>query len=111
MEPGGFPTDFAGRSMVHGRPLPVYEAALAATRAYLAGGDAQPGDPGRLAEVLVDVAGSPSPPLRLPLGSDSVAFLRPSLQGQLADLDAGEALARSTDRRPVEEAERTSVET
>ncbi len=36
----------------------------------------QPGDPAKLAKVLVDFADVPHPPVRLPLGSDTVAAIR-----------------------------------
>ncbi|WP_426954533.1 hypothetical protein [Muricoccus radiodurans] len=35
----------------------------------------QPGDPARLADVLVAFAEAPNPPVRLPLGSDTVAAI------------------------------------
>lgn len=36
---------------------------------------AQPGDPSKLAKVLIEFADVPNPPVRLPLGSDTVAAI------------------------------------
>ncbi|BCY07197.1 oxidoreductase [Actinoplanes sp. L3-i22] len=73
-EPGGMRTDWAGTSMAT-HPIskdyrPVIEPVVARMRAA---DGTQPGDPVRIAEVLIDVAADPQPPLHLLLGSDAVA--------------------------------------
>jgi NAD(P)-dependent dehydrogenase (short-subunit alcohol dehydrogenase family) len=73
-EPGGMRTDWAGTSMSE-HPIsdayrPVIEPAVARLRA--ADGN-QPGDPARIARVLIDLAEHPEPPVHLLLGSDAVA--------------------------------------
>ncbi len=73
-EPGGMRTDWAGTSMTT-HPIsddyrPVIEPAVSRLRA--ADGN-QPGDPARIAEVLIGVAADPEPPLHLLLGADAVA--------------------------------------
>ncbi|MCW2142068.1 NADP-dependent 3-hydroxy acid dehydrogenase YdfG [Actinoplanes cyaneus] len=73
-EPGGMRTDWAGTSMTT-HPIgadyrPVIEPVVARMRAA---DGSQPGDPVRVAEVLIDVAAHPEPPLHLLLGADAVA--------------------------------------
>lgn len=58
---------------------------------------AQPGDPVKLAEVLVDFAGSANPPVRLPLGSDTVAAIEAKDASTAAILKQWRAVSVSTD--------------
>ncbi|MGW0512715.1 SDR family oxidoreductase [Streptomyces olivaceoviridis] len=73
--------------------LPVHEAL--ARSAGAAGG--QVGDLVRMARALVALAGMPSPPLRLPLGSDALAGIENALCAQLEELRRFAALSTSTD--------------
>jgi NAD(P)-dependent dehydrogenase (short-subunit alcohol dehydrogenase family) len=57
----------------------------------------QPGDPVRLAKVIVDLAGSKQPPLRLPLGSDTVAVIEEKSAFVAKELSAWRTVAVSTD--------------
>lgn len=87
-EPGGMRTDWAGSSMAE-HPIseayrPVIEPAVARLRA--ADGN-QPGDPVRIAQVLIDLVEHPEPPVHLLLGSDAVAVAR-GVADNLADSDA-----------------------
>ncbi|GAB2828024.1 SDR family NAD(P)-dependent oxidoreductase [Actinocorallia aurea] len=72
-EPGGMRTDWAGASMetppVSEPYRPVIEPVIARQRQ--ADGN-QPGDPARIARILLDVAGAAEPPLHLLLGKDAV---------------------------------------
>ncbi|ROO85233.1 NADP-dependent 3-hydroxy acid dehydrogenase YdfG [Actinocorallia herbida] len=72
-EPGGMRTDWAGSSMetppVSGPYKPVIDPVIARQRQ--ADGN-QPGDPARIARILLDVAASAEPPVRLLLGRDAV---------------------------------------
>ncbi|MEV6304224.1 oxidoreductase [Actinoplanes sp. NPDC051861] len=87
-EPGGMRTDWAGASMaelaVSDAYRPVIEPVFARMRA--ADGN-QPGDPARVARVLLDVAEHPEPPLHLLLGADAVAVAGAQAQ-RLAESDA-----------------------
>jgi hypothetical protein len=55
------------------------------------------GDPAKMAAAIVSIAGQPSAPLRLTLGSDAYQLVRGALQARLAALDAQVAIAQSTD--------------
>ncbi|MEV6349953.1 oxidoreductase [Actinoplanes sp. NPDC051851] len=87
-EPGGMRTDWAGTSMAE-HPIsdayrPVIEPAVSRLRAA---DGTQPGDPARVARVLIDVAAHPEPPLHLLLGADAVAVARAQAD-RLAATDA-----------------------
>jgi NAD(P)-dependent dehydrogenase (short-subunit alcohol dehydrogenase family) len=69
VEPGGFRTDFAGRSIARGTYHPAYDEALASTRHYyetISGN--QPGDPQSFADLVLELSMHPHPPLRIILG-------------------------------------------
>jgi len=57
----------------------------------------QPGDPVRLARVVVELAGSKTPPLRLPLGSDSVAAIEDKNAFVARELTTWRTVSVSTD--------------
>ena len=98
VEPGGFRTEWAGRSMVKAAPLSAYDEAMVQRRASMEQvSGRQPGDPARAAQALIAVVESAHPPLRLPLGTDALTLIRQHVQQQLNDLDRWESLSRSTD--------------
>ncbi|MGC5311839.1 oxidoreductase [Micromonospora zamorensis] len=76
-EPGGMRTDWAGASMtmhtISGPYKPIIEPAAERLRA--ASGN-QPGDPVRIAQVLIDLTDHPEPPMHLLLGADAVAVAK-----------------------------------
>ena len=57
----------------------------------------QPGDPRKLADVLVTFADTPNPPVRLPLGSDTVAAIGEKHRKDAAILNEWRAVSVSTD--------------
>jgi NAD(P)-dependent dehydrogenase (short-subunit alcohol dehydrogenase family) len=57
----------------------------------------QQGDPARLGDVLVKIAGMDNPPRQFVAGSDALAVVKPALEGRLEELRAYEDLSRSTD--------------
>lgn len=57
----------------------------------------QPGNPQRLAEVVVEFVDAPNPPVRLPLGSDTVAAISAKHAENEALIEAWRAVAVSTD--------------
>jgi NAD(P)-dependent dehydrogenase (short-subunit alcohol dehydrogenase family) len=57
----------------------------------------QPGDPVRLARAVVELTRADQPPLRLPLGSDTVAAIEAKNALVSKELDAWRAVATSTD--------------
>jgi len=79
VEPGYFRTDFLdARSLVttKGR-IDDYDATVGAMRRFAGqASHKQPGDPSKLAKAMLRLADSDHPPVRLPLGSDTVAKLR-----------------------------------
>ncbi len=58
---------------------------------------AQPGDPDQLARVLVTFADAPEPPVRLPLGSDTVAAIKAKHASDAVILAEWHAVSVSTD--------------
>jgi NAD(P)-dependent dehydrogenase (short-subunit alcohol dehydrogenase family) len=78
VEPGYFRTDFldATSLTVSGSEIADYAGTAGRVRRVAADlNHSQPGDPDRLAQVLVDFADAATPPVRLPLGSDTVAAI------------------------------------
>jgi NAD(P)-dependent dehydrogenase (short-subunit alcohol dehydrogenase family) len=100
VEPGFFRTDFLdGQSLSSTQQrMDDYAATVGAMREYAAEKNhAQPGDPARLATALVQLAHTPEPPLRLPLGSDTVAVIERKNAAVATELEQWRALALSTD--------------
>lgn len=78
IEPGYFRTDFLDSSSlsVSANRIDDYDATAGKVRAVAAClSHNQPGDPAKLAKVLIDFADAPNPPVRLPLGNDTVAAI------------------------------------
>ncbi|WIX76512.1 SDR family oxidoreductase [Amycolatopsis carbonis] len=101
VEPGTVRTGFGAATTV-AEPLDVYASTpVGQVRRYLEGagnltGDA-PGDPARVATAVIDSADVTPAPRRLALGSDAFEAIRAALSTRLAELAAGEDVARSTD--------------
>ena len=57
----------------------------------------QQGDPAKLGEALVKIAGMTNPPKQFYAGSDAVAGIRPALEARLQEIKGHEALSTSTD--------------
>ena len=60
-------------------------------------GGNQPGDPGKLAEVLMNVATQPNPPPHLVLGSDALGLAEKKAEAFRQVLEANRAVSVSTD--------------
>ncbi|MET9887442.1 oxidoreductase [Streptomyces sp. NPDC006430] len=104
VEPGGFRTDFLDPSSLHTEPHVIddYAPTAGATRTALAGfNHLQPGDPAKAAAAIVGIADIAEPPLRLQLGTDSVARVEAKLDLVHRELAQYRALALSTDLAPV----------
>jgi NAD(P)-dependent dehydrogenase (short-subunit alcohol dehydrogenase family) len=104
VQPGAFRTDFLdAQSMRTGhQPLAAPFADYAAQSAQVAEGfDArnhqQPGDPARLAEVLLQLAAHPAPPLRLAAGSDAVEIIGAKIEALRGELEAWRGVSVGTD--------------
>jgi NAD(P)-dependent dehydrogenase (short-subunit alcohol dehydrogenase family) len=99
VEPGGFRTDFSGRSLTQSAEAITDYAETAGRRRkeHDTVHGTQPGDPARAAAALVDVVSSGTLPELLVLGSDALAGVRSVLDGQRAEVDAFEHVSTSTD--------------
>ncbi len=97
VEPGQFRTGFAGAALRHMPAIDAYRESVAGTREFARGMDgAQFGDPAKAPAAIEAALEAPSTPLRLQLGADSVDAIRNHAEALLEDLEAWEALARST---------------
>ena len=104
VEPGFFRTDFLDdASLVRTRQkIGDYAASVGATRAAMASvNHRQPGDPKKLSKALLRLADAPQPPLRLPLGSDTVTRIVKKNRFVEAELKQWLSLAVSTDHDDV----------
>jgi len=57
----------------------------------------QQGDPAKLGEVLVKIAGMENPPKQFLAGSDALTVVTPVLEARLQEMRAYEELSKSTD--------------
>ncbi|SCD80630.1 Short-chain dehydrogenase [Streptomyces sp. BpilaLS-43] len=99
VEPGAFRTDFAGRSLQQSRtPIEDYAgtAGLRRKENDTTHGH-QPGDPSKAPQVIIDALEAGNTPFRLLLGSDAVTVVREELTARRHEVDAWEAVSRTTD--------------
>ena len=97
--PGSFRTDWAGRSMVR-TPLeiPDYEGVFGPLRAARLEADGnQLGNPAAGAAAVLEIVDAPEPPVHLVLGSDALRLISNGRAAVDAEIEAWEALSRSTD--------------
>jgi NAD(P)-dependent dehydrogenase (short-subunit alcohol dehydrogenase family) len=100
IEPGYFRTDFLDASSLSVSPARIadYDATAGKVRERAAGlSHNQPGNPARLADVLVAFVDAPNPPVRLPLGSDTLAAIAKKHEGDQAIVVQWRDVAVSTD--------------
>jgi NAD(P)-dependent dehydrogenase (short-subunit alcohol dehydrogenase family) len=99
VEPGGFRTDWAGRSMVRApRTIADYDFLidpLLAARAARSG--KQLGDPAKAARAILKVVQTANPPAHLLLGPDAVKAVRDKLAALETEIAESEAISMSTD--------------
>ena len=97
--PGSFRTDWAGRSMIRTpRAIPDYDPLFDPIRqAREEKSGRQLGDPAKAARAMLAVIASDTPPAHLLLVSDALELVRGKLATLAADIDAWEAITRSTD--------------
>lgn len=103
VEPGYFRTDFLDASSLSVSPHGIadYNGTAGATRSRAADlNHGQPGDPDKLAQVLVEFTDAANPPVRLPLGSDTVAAIEAKHAADAAILREWRAVSVSTDFAP-----------
>jgi NAD(P)-dependent dehydrogenase (short-subunit alcohol dehydrogenase family) len=98
VEPGGFRTDFAGRSLQQSSAAIADYAQTAGRRRKehdTAHGN-QPGDPSRAAEAIITAVEAPEPPFLLLLGADARQGFQAVLDAERKELDRWEGLTLST---------------
>ncbi len=99
VEPSGFRTDFAGRSLQQSkRVIDDYDSTAGARRKERINSHGrQPGDPARAAAALIQIAQSESPPFRLALGRAAVTRIRAELESHIKEIDAWSELSNGAD--------------
>ena len=100
IEPGYFRSDFLDSQspMVSPTSIDDYTETVGATRERARSvNHNQPGDPIKLAVAIVDLAGNPEAPLRLPFGSDTVAAIEAKNAFVASELAEWRSVSVSTD--------------
>lgn len=99
VEPGFFRTDLLdARNVRWGNSvIEDYAAEGSVEEIWSPYDGTQSGDPTKLGEALVKIAGMENPPKRFIAGSDALAVAQPDLEARLQELSAHEELSRSTD--------------
>ncbi len=104
VEPGFFRTDFLNADSVvsTSNRIAQYADSVGVMRTLMAGANhKQPGDPAKLATAILKLADDANPPLRLALGSDTVARIQQKNQSVEAELQQWLAVSTSTNHDDV----------
>jgi len=104
VEPGFFRTDFLDASSLVrvGKEIPGYAGTVGAMRTHMTSANhQQPGDPAKLATAMLTLVDSQQPPVRLPLGSDTVARINQKNRAVEEELAGWYPVAVSTDHDDV----------
>jgi len=113
LEPGGMQTDWAGSSMQVppiSEPYQPTVGAMARLHHELGSATAL-GDPVKVAQVVLEVAGMAEPPLRLILGSEAYAYAMAAARARAESDAAWHHLTVSTDRDDATAADRDPLAT
>ena len=98
VEPGGFATDFAGRSLTQSQTvIDDYAGTAGRRRKENAASVPAKGDPVKAAQAIMRAVAAEKPPALLLLGSDALDTYREILRGRLDSASEWELLSRSTD--------------
>lgn len=100
VEPGFFRTDFLDETSLSrtAQHIDGYTETVGKTRAHAADANhGQRGDPAKLAKAFITLVNAPKPPLRLPLGSDTVERVEAKNAFVAGEIGAWRTLATSTD--------------
>ncbi|KVM50915.1 short-chain dehydrogenase [Burkholderia ubonensis] len=100
VEPGYFRTDFLDASSLVVAPdvIDDYdETSGAVRRKAVQLNHNQPGDPAKLAAAMITLVDAPNPPLRLPLGTDTLAAIAAKNAYVAQETETWKALSASTD--------------
>ena len=104
VEPGFFRTDFLSPQSLSStrRQIDDYAETVGAMRTFAAGADhQQPGNPAKLADAMLRIVEANEPPLRLPLGTDTVARIEAKHAFVEQELAVWRDVAVSTDFTPA----------
>jgi len=107
VEPGFFRTDFLDATSLTETAARIedYAETVGAMRTFAAGANhQQPGDPQKLSKAILKLADAEKPPVRLQLGSDTVARVRAKNQQVEQEMAQWIDVAMSTDFDPVKQA-------
>lgn len=99
VEPGAFRTNWSSNTAIvrSAKVIADYAPTAGAIRTGLEKMDGhQENDPAKGAEAIIAAVNAENPPLRLPLGADSVRYLREKLAAVAKELDTWESVASST---------------
>jgi NAD(P)-dependent dehydrogenase (short-subunit alcohol dehydrogenase family) len=94
VEPGGFKTDFATRSLVQAERIPAYLPLYEALLKAFEGGVY--GDPARAAQAMIQIVEADEPPLRLALGVDALHMIREKFHSELEEYKRWESVTEAT---------------
>jgi NAD(P)-dependent dehydrogenase (short-subunit alcohol dehydrogenase family) len=99
MEPGGARTNFRFGGAQLGTPIEAYKGTPAAMVHTMIKDTSRlpPGDPARMAKIIIDTVEQIPAPKRIALGSDAYGAIHKALTDRLAVLEAQKDLALSTD--------------
>ncbi|MBE9584466.1 SDR family NAD(P)-dependent oxidoreductase [Mucilaginibacter sp. JRF] len=97
VEPGGFRTDWAGASMSYAPEIEGYDTVKQRTDFFKSGNFVPVGDPDKAAQVMVDLAVHPAPPVHLVLGSEAIGILKNANQTRDAEMETWLPVSLSTD--------------
>jgi NAD(P)-dependent dehydrogenase (short-subunit alcohol dehydrogenase family) len=97
IEPGAFRTDWAARSMQESStPIGDYDDNVGSRKTLIKQfADHLPGDPRKVAEAVLMIAGLDEPPLRLLLGRDVLAAVREKIADLTASIDHWESVTKN----------------
>ena len=103
VEPGGFRTDWAGASMTYAPHVEGYETTVDIRKELFTSGKFIPmGDPDKAAQVMVDLAENPAPPVHLVLGSEAIGMLKQANASRQAEMEKWLPVSISTDHDEAE---------
>ena len=109
VEPGGFRTDWAGASMTYAPSVEGYEETVDKRAEYFQSGKFVPvGDPVKAAQVMINLADHPEPPVHLVLGSEAAGILKSADEARKAEFEKWLPVTLSTDHDEAVDFSKTS---